>query len=68
MSTGTTAQYTLTLNEAERTVLLDILEDVWKTTQVEEHRTDRFGAKAVVQAREAAIGSLLQKTQAARPA
>jgi hypothetical protein len=67
MSTGTTTQYTLTLTEAERNVLLDVLEEVWKTTQVEEHRTDRFHAKAVIHARELALESLLQKTRATRP-
>jgi hypothetical protein len=67
MSTATT-QYTLSLTEQERNVLLDILEELWKATQIEEHRTDRFHAKEVVQAREQAIASMLRKAQAARPA
>jgi hypothetical protein len=65
MNTGTMLQYTLVLNEEERTVLLDILEEVLKTTRVEEHRTDAFRAKGVVQARAVAIESLLQKARAA---
>jgi hypothetical protein len=67
MSTTGLRQYTLALTEEERAVLLDVLEEVLKTTQVEEHRTDAFRAKAVVRARELAVESLLQKTRSARP-
>jgi hypothetical protein len=67
MSTPTT-QYTLSLTEQERNVLLDVLEELWKETQIEEHRTDRFHAKEVVQAREQAIESMLRKARASRPA
>jgi hypothetical protein len=67
MSTGVTHQYTLALTEEERGVLLDVLEEALKTTQVEEHRTDALRAKAVVRARELGIESLLQKARSARP-
>jgi hypothetical protein len=67
MTTGVTNQYTLALNEDERTVLLDILETVLKETEIEEHRTDAFRAKELIHARETTIESLLQKTRAARP-
>jgi hypothetical protein len=67
MSTARTRQYTLTLTEEERAVLQDVLEEVLKTTQLEEHRTEAFQAKAVVRARELTVESLLQKTRSARP-
>jgi hypothetical protein len=67
MNTTATTQYTLSLTEEERNVLLDVLNDLWKTTQIEEHRTDRFHAKEVIQAREQALESLLRKVQAAGP-
>jgi hypothetical protein len=60
-------QYTLALDENERTVLLDVLEEALKTTQVEEHRTEAFAAKEVVHAKVQALESLLRKTRAARP-
>jgi hypothetical protein len=68
MNNITTTQYTLSLNGDELTVLLDVLEDLWRTTNIEEHRTDSFHAREVVHAREQAIESLLQKIRAARPA
>jgi hypothetical protein len=67
MSTVGTHQYGLTLTEEERSVLLSVLEEVLKTTQVEEHRTEAFRAKEVVHARLLAIESVLQKTRSARP-
>jgi hypothetical protein len=59
-------QYTLALNDHEREVLLDILEEALKVTQIEEHRTEAFRAKEVVRSRERALESLLQKVRAAR--
>jgi hypothetical protein len=67
MSTGVCHQYTLALSEHEREVLLNILEEVLKVTQIEEHRTEAFRAKEVVRSRERALESLLQKIRAAGP-
>jgi hypothetical protein len=67
MSNGVAHQYTLAMTEKEREVLLDVLEEALRTTEVEEHRTDALRAKKVVHAREVAIESLLQKTRSARP-
>jgi len=58
-------RYTLELNENERNLLLDILEESLKTTRIEEHRTEAFKAKGVVHSREVTIESLLEKTRAA---
>jgi hypothetical protein len=58
--------YSLSLSEDERNALVNILEEVLKTTQVEEHRTDRFRAKKVVHAREVLIESLLKKARGAK--
>ena len=58
-------RYTLELNENERNVLLDILQESLKTTQIEEHRTEALKAKGVVHSREVTIESLLEKTRAA---
>jgi len=65
MNAGAKTEYRVALSEAERTVLLDVLQDLLKETQVEEHRTDRFGAKEVVRARGSAIESMLKKLRAA---
>jgi hypothetical protein len=65
MSTAVKGEYSIALSEAERNVLLQLLQDVLKETQVEEHRTDRFAAKEVVRARGSAIESLLKKARAA---
>lgn len=65
MNTGTLREYTLALNDKERQVLQDILQDVLKETRVELHRTEAFAAREVVAAREATIESLLRKVGAA---
>ena len=67
MSSTEVLHYALALTEEERGVLLGLLEEALKTTQVEEHRTDALRAKAVVHAREQTIESLLQKARAAGP-
>jgi hypothetical protein len=65
MNTAAMPPYTLALTEEERTVLLHVLEEVLKVTQIEEHRTEAFRAKEVVRSRERTLESLLQKTRAA---
>jgi hypothetical protein len=52
---------TLPLSSEEREILIDILEDVLKITEIEEHRTDALHAKQVVRSREMAIESVLRK-------
>ena len=61
MNSGVMHLYSLALDENERTVLLDVLEEALKTTEVEEHRTEAFAAKQVVHAKLEAIESLLRK-------
>lgn len=59
-----TRSYTVTLSEEERKLLVDLLEDMLRTTRVEEHRTDAFRAKEIFHAREVTIESLLEKVRA----
>jgi hypothetical protein len=66
MDTGAISSCTLTLTAEEREVLIDILEDALKMTEIEEHRTDALHAKQVVRSRERAIESLLRKARAGK--
>jgi hypothetical protein len=67
MHTTTKAMVTLVLTGEERQTLLDVLEEALKETEVELHRTEAFGAKAVVGSKEALIASVLRKAREARP-
>jgi len=58
--------YGIALNEHERDVLLDVLEQALKATRIEEHRTEALRAKDVVHAKETAIESVLRKLSAAQ--
>jgi hypothetical protein len=68
MSATTTARYGFVLTDAERTTLLDILEEVLKETEVELRRTEASGARRVVRTKEATIEAILRKVREASPA
>jgi len=62
MATATmTAEYTLTLTEAERTHLLSFLEQALRDKLVEEHRTESPDFREHVHSQEAAMESLIGK-------
>ena len=65
MATEVMRRYTLSLSEDERRILLDVLEETLKATRVELHRTESFGAREVMNTREAVLESLLRKAREA---
>jgi hypothetical protein len=58
-ATGTTTQFTVSLTEEERSLLLDWLEQQLKAKLVEEHRTDALDFRVLVLQQETAIQKLI---------
>jgi len=57
------ADVTLTLTEEERTELLNLLEQVLRDKEVEEHRTESFAYRAFVSHQEDILRGLIAKLQ-----
>jgi hypothetical protein len=60
---ATSPGITLTLTAEERQHLLSFLEQSFRTTLVEEHRTDAFEFREYVKNKEAILKSLIDKLQ-----
>jgi len=60
-TTTTPSAVTLTLNEEERSFLLNFLEQTLREKSVEEHRTDALDYKAFVRRQEALVQGLIDR-------
>jgi len=64
-ASGRSSQFALTLNEEERSYLLDFLEQGLRDKQVEVHRTDAFAARSLLQHQAEILENLVRKLRQA---
>lgn len=66
--TTVTPQFSLALNEEERTLLLSMLEQMLRDTRVEVHRTEAPDYREWVERRETVLQDVINRLRAPAPA